>query len=448
MRKILVYFILIISLFVGCSTESSNLNILKAPENNNLFIKGTWIDEDNENNKIYFDLDSAYVYDRLYKDTKYRLKIVKPDYIISYEKNIRISDYISSEKEFELYSIMSKDKLVCEVILIEKNKAILTYNDNTILINKISEDINEFIKIEKEKTDSNNNPIYENSTGVMIGLKSKIDNKSTYRTLWIPYYNKRLATIYELKDITFPMRDGIYKIKAKTTMVNGHKVDEFELITPDKKNIVLPITNVKNDIYRSITFLCNDFIGIEEITSIEGKEELKLKLLPVKRLNSLYGLSIDEIYGKEVNEEFKKDIISAGVSLEEIDYTDYTLYRENGKWNIYSKIDTETGEDLVKLSIKPNNKMVTYDTLTIPWKTLKSEFPIMKDAFISPAEDIAIIVLEDSMGIYEIKDGQIEDSPLFNIPISKNEEVIMAEWSTGFYTKYWEKSFLSGRAIN
>lgn len=450
MKKLIIFFIIIALFLTGCSyTEPGNINVLMKPNNNKLEIKGTWQVVDNEDKKLYFDINYVNVEGHKYNDVHYKLKIVDSDYVLSYEHDIKISDFISKEEKLDIYSIFSKDKLVGEIILVGKDKALYTYNQSILYITKVSDEVVISSTNEQSENEEDKSYIYENSTGVMIALKNKIGENTSYRTLWIPYYDKKLASIYELQDITFPMKDGIYKIKPKKSIVNGYMVDEFELLTPDKKSIAAPIDYTYLNRYRDITFICNDYIGIEEKTVDKANgEETKLKILPIRNINSTYGVSVQELYGETILYDFKEDINQVNNELKNLDTTDITLYRDKGKWNLYTKAQIDGEDELVELSIKPNNKLVTYDTLTIPWKSLKAEFPLMEDAFISPAEDIAIIVLEDSIGVYKITDGAIENSPLFNIPISKNEEVIMAEWCTGIYTKYWEMSFLAGKKLN
>lgn len=459
MKRLSALLLIIIFSFTGCSTAfQGNANILKQPNNNSLLIKGTWevAGKSDIDNKVTFDLDNAYLDGQRYNNVHYKLKIVKSDYTISYEHNVVLSDFVDKNKDTDVYSILSEDKLICELFLITDDSAIVSYKQEIFLIEKKSETVEyESNKVDPNKDYEIDNEM-DNSTGFMLALKSKNGKEKTYRTLWIPYYDKKLGAIYELPGITFPRKDGIYKIESKSKQVNGFTVDEFKLMTPDKKVISYPIESAMNNRYRDITFLSNDYIGIAEVTGEEQSlENTNLKVLPVKNLNSTYGVTIQELYGNYAGDDYKNSIIDSATEMsidindiEKIDYTNYTLYRESGKWNLYSKVDIENKDEVIKLSLKPNPRLVNYDTLIIPWKNLKAEFPLMKDVFISPIQDIAVIMLDDSLGIYEIRDGGIVSRPLFNIPIDKNEEVIMAEWCSGFYVPFWETSFLNGKVIN
>ena len=79
--------------------------------------------------------------------------------------------------------------------------------------------------------------------------------------------------------------------------------------------------------------------------------------------------------------------------------------------------------------------------LSFFWKELKIKFPFIKDAYTSPNGRIAIVLLDNKLLVYEIKEDEIDLNPLLNIDIKENEEVIMAEWANGSYVDYWENAF-------
>ena len=91
---------------------------------------------------------------------------------------------------------------------------------------------------------------------------------------------------------------------------------------------------------------------------------------------------------------------------------------------------------------------MNYDTLLIPWKDLKGKFPFIEDAYTSPNRRIAIIIFNNKLFVYELKDGSINGNPLISIDLNEGESVIMAEWSTGSYVDTWTKAFKDGRVIS
>lgn len=133
-------------------------------------------------------------------------------------------------------------------------------------------------------------------------------------------------------------------------------------------------------------------------------------------------------------------------NIKDMNYSNFTVKRKDGKWQLVGKLGTENKHaenQEYLLNLRPNSKMLNYDALIIPWKVLKGDIPFIRDAYISPNHRIGIILFEDNLAIYEIKDKMLKGAPLVNIDIG-NEEVIMAEWSTGGYVEKWAKVFSDG----
>ena len=99
------------------------------------------------------------------------------------------------------------------------------------------------------------------------------------------------------------------------------------------------------------------------------------------------------------------------------------------------------------LGIKANERLTSYDTLYIPWKSLKSELPFMADAYMSPSGRLAIILTKEEILIYLIEDGKISKEPLKNIPLKNEETVIMAEWCEKDYVDKWGSVFKDDTVI-
>ena len=55
--------------------------------------------------------------------------------------------------------------------------------------------------------------------------------------------------------------------------------------------------------------------------------------------------------------------------------------------------------------------------------------------------------LNNYLSVYKINNGMIEESPLANIPIYPDEEIIMTEWCGSSYVDQWERIFLNGEII-
>lgn len=484
MKKVIYVLVVLILLMltIGCSNSvRGNSKVTKAPTNNNLEIYGEWKiksinifdDEINifsnieniKDKKIKFSNNRIDIIDNIYMNPSYKLKAVNEDYILSYESNLTIKEFMEGKEIIDVISIISNNSIVGEFILQEKDKGNIIYMGSIIEVYKVSDNVtinegNNIINDELVNIDDIN--YYNSEVGLMIGLKTpRVSNgdgtfsNEEYRTLWISFKGDNLMPIIEKDNIIFPRMNGIWSLNKKIIENDSYHQEYIELISLDNKDMSSYVINSDENIYRNITFIGNNYIGIEQYTGNNFENNfIDYKVVPIDNVNSTSGLKIDEIYSKDINNKYKMEYENAlenvefnkPTSIPDIDYSNFTVKRNDGKWELVGNLglinSDEKGEEYL-LNIRPNSKMLNYDRLTIPWKVLKSDIPFIKDAYISPNERIAIILFEDNLAIYEIKDKMLKGAPLVNIDIG-NEEVIMAEWSTGAYVEKWSKAFNNG----
>ena len=154
------------------------------------------------------------------------------------------------------------------------------------------------------------------------------------------------------------------------------------------------------------------------------------------QINKFYKEAYDSVY-KELDNK-KKEKLS-----KYIDYRNFTVVRNKGKWMLQGMISGLNGEESVEysLGIKANDRLISHDILYIPWKSLKSELPFMEDAYMSPSGRIAIILSKEEILIYLVEDGKLSDEPLKKIPLKDGETAIMAEWCEKDYVDKWGSMF-------
>ena len=490
MRKLfyLLIILLISTLTIGCSKSTAeDARAIKAPTNNNLEIGGVWeiksVEIFNEDLNIFDDIDSIignnieftnkrmHLLDSEYINLSYKLKSVDKSYILSYESNLTIEAFMNGKERIDLISITSNNNMVCEFILTEESSGYIIYMGALIEVYKVSDSILNDSDNSKEDTNNNyeNNNYYDSEIGVMLGLKKprvKMEDGSftreEYRTLWISFKDGQLMPIIEKENIIFPRLNGMWTLENKVLETGSSYEEYFEVASLDGKSIS-NYEKVNKNIYKNITFIGNNYIGVAQYIG-EGFNNVftKYEVVPIDNINSNSGLNIEELYSKDINNKYKMEYEKALDKLyldnlyldkdnksSDIDYSNFTVKRKDGKWELVGNlgvINEQGKSEEYLLNLRPNTKMLNYDSLTIPWKQLKGDIPFIRDAYISPNERIAIILFEDNLAIYEIKDKMLKGAPLANINIG-NEEVIMAEWSTGAYVENWAKVFSNGRYI-
>lgn len=482
-KKLLIIFCLsIILLFCGCKS-----NIVKEKGSNIFSFTGTWrIDsveqlgeeDDNEEedtylvgDKIELDNSKVNIVGNYKENIHYKLRAVEGNYILSYESNLTMNDFMNGRERVDLISIIDKNQIIGDFFLNSDTEMILLYKSNLIKLSKVNnvanfndiKDDDGIINITKEEKGN----IKE---GVMLGIKTpgkRIDDgiysNDEYRTIWIAHDNCEIRNIYERPSIIFPRLNGIWKLEVNQKSINSFEYDEFKVGKYDEKlkndmaeNIILD----KNE-YKTIKFVGNDYIAIGKYQgdSFEGNYPI-YQIIPVNNINIENGLQADEIFiGNEKEkylEELQNEINSLSkeqidnLNISSINYNNLAIERGLGKWrfvfNLLPKNMNESGQSF-KLSILPDSRFINYNSLYISWRSLKQQLGFFKDAFTSPLGKIILIQFDTYIAVYKIENENLITEPLVTVPINENDEVIMSEWCSGGYVEQWERAFIGGELI-
>ena len=481
----LLVFISIFTLTIGCSkVNGKDTQSIKAPDNENLIIRGTWkideiniLDDEIENKEETLSLKDSLIsisntkisiFNNIYTNPSFKLKVVKDDYVLSYELNTKLSDIIDSRDNIDVISLIDSNKLIGEFIILDDNNGYLFYSG--ILLKLSKEDINP-IEIDMANNKFEAEVVaedYNSDVGVMLALKTpRVKNEDgtytneTYRTLWISFKDNKIKPVIQKDNIILPRLNGIWTIEKLIEEKDGNRIEYFTSKPIDGKLDSYIVEDSNVSIYKDINFISNDYISIERYEGNSFNNTFsRYQTIPIDNINSKQGLSIEEIYSNEVTEKYERDFNEAFENLTQentekyisiVDLTNFTIKRVEGKWSLIgsilkSKSDKENID--YKISISPNKKILNYDSLLIPWKTLKGSFPFIEDAYTAPTGRIAIVIFDNKLLVYEMEDRNIKGSPLCYINLNKNEKVIMAEWASGSYVDTWSKAFKDGIEIN
>lgn len=484
MMKVKRYIIILITIFISMFISCKSVNKKLEKMNSFKFI-GVWkinsvevFDEDEAdytdnmlNKEIKIGSNEIKILDNNKKQVRYKLKAVKSDYMLSYEKNVSISKYMNGKEFIDLISVIDNNQVVGEFFLNSDTEMTFIYHGYLLNLTKISENVS--FRSDEEEKDINSEIKYDDFDtleGVMLGLKTpreELDDMSyteeSYRTLWISHHNYRLGYVYAKENIIFPRLSGIWSFRVKENSKDGFVIDEFKVgvygeVSSEKNEIS---NNFVTNIYKSILFVGNDYIAIQKYVgdNFQGNYPI-YEIIPVSNINIDSGLQVNEIFNEKEKEKYLNELKNKIDSLSDeekerlnvgtYDESNVAIKRELGKWRFIGKIlpknMNEDGEEF-NIGILPEKRFINYNTMYISWKDLKSELGLFKDAFISPLGKIALIQFDKYISIYKIENGMLITEPIEMIPIDENEEVIMAEWCDGSYVEQWEKVFLDGDVI-
>jgi hypothetical protein len=484
-RILLLLFILIFTFNIGCSkVNGKDTQSIKAPDNESLSIRGTWkiediniLDEEIENKDEILSLKDSLIsissnnisiFNKSFSNPTFKLKVVKSDYILSYELNLTLKDIIETESMVDIISLVASNNLIGEFIIVDNYNGYLFYSGLLLKLVREDDDPRDIEEssntIEAEVLDED----YDSDVGVMLALKTpraELEDgnytDSSYRTIWISFKDDKIQPILEKDDIIFPRINGIWTIQKKVENDNNQHIEYFTAKSIDGRADSQILDESAINVYKDINFISNDYISIEKYEGNNFKNIFPIyQTLPIDNINSKQGLNIEEIYSDEVKEKYERDFNEAFEKLSKenvekmlpvVDFTNFTIKRIEGKWSLIGGIlpyDVDNESIDYKISINPSKKILNYDTLLIPWKELKGRFPFIEDAYTSPTGRVAIIIFSNKLLVYELENRNIKGGPLVTIDLNEGEEVIMAEWASGSYVDTWARAFKDGREIN
>lgn len=486
-NRVIAFIFILIGLFslTGCNSITINQLIEpRAPVNNNLIIKGYWqitdykiLDKNmytsekvNELKDTFININdnSVTINNTVYDGVKYKLKLVKGDYIISYQDNFTVKDLGVSNEEVNSISASDKNNNIFEFFFINNDKSYIYYQGVLLTVKRVGD--------AKEESHENNNKATNNSTilsndyelnkGIYMTFKEprKLKDDGTYtdesyRTLWISFKDNKIQPIEEADGIIFPRQSGIWTLSKKVLEEKGVHKEYFVANSLDKKNkSVSPeiddsYLEDKKNIYRSLNYIGNNYISTEVYNGNNFKNNYtQYEMLPIDNLLAGKGLVFQDIVSKKYNDIYKKDYENAYAKLSKsqqqrlrkyIDYSNFGVVRDNGNWRLEGRIspaNTDGEAYDYPISIQPPVNLVRYDSLFVPWKVLRNDVPSIKDAYTSPDGKMAIVIVENKLIIYRTSGNELLE-PIKEFKLKDGEQVIMAEWCEGDYVDYWGNSF-------
>ena len=423
--------------------------------------------------EVLFHKDAVVVGGNYAIEPRYKLKNVKFfDYIL-YKYKIDPGYLEVVEDEAQIVTILSNNQYFYEFIKYNDEEMIVFDNDRFYFLKKnieqiSKEEINRYINVEnKIMRISNVEEVDTLRSGVLLGVKSSSYDESSqlikwnYKTVWIRFNNRSIASAHEINNLLVPRRKGFWLVDVNREEIDGGWKDQIRAIQKGKikEELIEESTfglmgfstkmlqrKDNPSILKNILYIGNDYVSTEVINDSENKKTLQV--YPIDYLDEEKGIEISDIIGEDGLRVFKEGAqnltkVSSNIFLEE---ESFGLARRNGYWIIKGRINYQDNEDELykdyNIKVIPPKELISYDELSIPWSIIKSKVPEAIDAFTSPNEDIIIIVTRNNLLFYSIYDHEISNQEIGRIKLDSSDSIVMAEWATGRYTILWEEEVL------
>lgn len=471
--------IILISIFLqGCSQIDINVeNKIIPPKSSELHVKGVWkigeykslnnkLDEGKLKNyidKVVIIDEKAAVFDKeVWSNPKYKVKSISANNFFEYRHNIDHKSIGIKGESVDIISVSDSNQIVYEFIKISDNQLALYKNQGLLLMDKISNNTDEYIsKLNLNNTNNNLASRFKEDnllrSGVILGLRSNNLNssKSDYKTLWISTRNRKLQSTVELPRLFLPRRSGFWEVGVDREFTDGklmqnlyaHPIIEFTKEDASSKDE----NTLQEYLQRNIIFIGNDYM----CTEIE--ENGQLQVLPIDNISTGKGVNISDLVEGNINDTLTRSVNvfhasqdkSEAYELEkQMHKENFTISRKNGHWVMKGRLNYNSSsynknfEDFIIYGV-PLSTFVNYDELYVPWSEIKARVPEASDAFTSPNKEIALLVTKNYIYIYSIINEHLSEEPIDKIKLQENESIIMAEWATGDYVEKWNEIMMN-----
>lgn len=483
MKKIVVLLITLMVAFALTSCFKSNEleeNKIMAPVPNKLDIEGTWeitaqytIGENNQLKKIE-DIQKpiitisnqvAIAGDLEIDNPNFKFKrVVKENYLPKAFDSV-VSNVPLSDGYMNIITISDNTNMYLDFILKNQNEGYVYAVGDLLAVKRID------TKLDQSEIDAANNKnssayIEEKNkqdTGILLGLKKPATVSasgeiipSSYKTLWISMIDGKVQKPITLNGLLLPRMNGTFSdINMTDTNVAGNRTQTLVVTNKNKNNqSITQKSTLLSNVNREITFVGKDYIGLEYYDGNDFNDtDNKYEIIPVDNIESGQSLDISSLFGAKGKNDYinsrnkfissKSSSVLDNYNLNNDNMSNITMFRKNARWVLDGMLNSKTlgVPDLpFDINISPVGTLVNYDSLNISWNRLKELNPNTVDAFSSPNENFVVLMDSNSINIYELSDGDINEKPVMTIPIDNGSVAVMSEWATGDFVSLWNKA--------
>lgn len=483
------------------SQEHKAQSIAQNPEQNTPGSGQTWIGK-----TAQFSRDAAIIGEYSWPHPVFKVKKVNAQAYL-FSKYFTLSgDLAVLEQEVYVVTLLTADNFLGEFLKIDDVSLLAFVQNKVLLLKKTSNSINAALaaavaaqdpaaELEATQPGKSAKSVQPRAAGVLLGLKTPVPGSGqkpsayTYRTLWLAATNQQLHPILQDEDIFFPRLSGFWKLKVRR-VEEGAKAEDIllahDVSTKDPEAVPEGLRLVPDPLFwegregvwaRSLNFVGNDFVAFENSVSgvLDGRGALgdtgipeknerawfnnSLQVNPIDNLGTRKGITLSDLAGDKGAAAFsnagaqvlkaleqRPDLETGGGDQEQ----NWGLVRKNGHWLLQGRLSYQSGGKPgyldYNINLVPPAKLVSFDTLSLSWQTIKERVPEAADAFTSPNRSLAVVAARSRLYVYSMNEGRLGSEPLAKLDLHEGETVVMAEWATGLYVDNWEQSFRANGA--
>jgi len=279
---------------------------------------------------------------------------------------------------------------------------------------------------------------------------------SNYRTILISFDAKDSISIHNIKNIIVPSKDGFRKIEVIRQKAGDWTEDRLTCSAINHAPTIPPLDSMtiaecEGNKRLSLIFVGTDFLSFEA-----GSDGYCQGAAHPWHVNYLKTVSLDDPNsdGVEISRvlpgEARTALLNGAKNYiararderlnPDPDETNWGVIRRRGQWILRGQLDysAEVFRGIFAhfdIDLKPTDRLVGFDQLSIPWERIKEIAPAARDAITSPDRKFAIVLTKDKLLIHSMPDFK----KIREINLYTNEFIIMAHWADSPQANEWHK---------
>ncbi len=425
-------------------------SMISEPKANSLLVSGTWqltsitsLSDGSESkitdDKLYINKEIIYFEKTKTTNPKFKFRQVNFKNYLLY--NGVVTDKINIDSEDVIVvSIRDERNFYKEFIIINKNKIATIHNKKYYIYEKISDDVDKNNIGELNSNDNSQNS--KKDISFLIGVKSVGTKDVDYETFLFrkngdekPTFNKIEGLFINNKNKFFLVNstnDGIY---VSNDYINN------------SNRIELAIKNA------TINFLSKNYISLESYNSETNKKNYSI--YKIDGLSDEKQISIKDIAGDRGEKAYFNNIRKLGYSSDNInlyDMKNFGVKRSNFNWIFKGILSNYSHDNFVSseidLDLIPNVDIFSNKSSKISKLKVKEKVQNVLDYFVSPDENLIVILTADDISMYEIKNQDIGTLPIFTVSLKNRREVVTFQWTNSISSELTYTEFLKIKQIN
>ncbi|WP_425148609.1 hypothetical protein [Deinococcus sp.] len=181
--------------------------------------------------------------------------------------------------------------------------------------------------------------------------------------------------------------------------------------------------------------------GILQSVFSDELDSLQQSLAPIADLNRLFGLQT----WTELQAAWRKTFAGlpaltrqslTELGSEQADPGNWAVVRRSGRWALRARVAGFTATATFDVPVPLPVSITGWDTLALPWASIRARVPDARDAFSSPDGHLLGVMTGRVLNVYRLVSGRF-GTPDLSVPLEAPESAVSIGWASGDEVARW-----------